>query len=553
MSLRASETPTEIERPDSISLSPQHLLSPDLVVGLIGFAGAGCTDVYTRLDTFLSDKGFSICKIKLSECIGKCFTTPLPDIDRSDGVAKLTRAVELQNAGDALRERYGAHAVASLAIREIKALRRVPSDSRRAIILDSLKHPAEVELLRLVYERSFLLMGVYCDSSVRSSRLRNKFYRADPSRVDNFIDRDERDRGSTSGQQVKLAFHLSDFFLDNSADRLGHDRVYDADLKRIVDIMDGGSLVRPTAGESAMYAAYSAAHRSSCLSRQVGAAITSPTGEVLATGTNDVPAYGGGVYHDGHAQEHNRCFKWKWWQRFADGLPDTMKVPLCHNTRKKNDLKQEIVRWMAASMPKRFAEYIYPRAEADQLDYHDEERSKIEHQARRFFDHLAEVDKERDELLDDLPGIGDLIEYSRSIHAEMDAVLAAARSGAQLQNGSVYVTTYPCHNCARHLLAVGIKEVRFLEPYEKSLAVTLHWDSIENEGSGEHHMSIRPYTGVGPRVYEQYFLKNFELKDSRTGKVTLPDTSMTRVGVRLLDLDQVEDMAINKIPSTVVL
>lgn len=51
------------------------------------------------------------------------------------------------------------------------------------------------------------------------------------------------------------------------------------------------------------------------------------------------------------------------------------------------------------------------------------------------------------------------MEYSRSIHAEMDVITSMARK----QNGDtkdkiLFTTTYPCHNCARHIVAAGIKK-----------------------------------------------------------------------------------------------
>ncbi|MYF06796.1 MAG: hypothetical protein F4233_02725 [Rhodospirillaceae bacterium] len=533
-------------------LSPQYLLSGDIVVGLIGYAGAGCTDVYTRLKTFLKEKNYDVKNIKMSECIVGCLKHPPDPIDNTDGAKRLERAEKLQNAGDELRRLHGADTVASLAIRKIKELRNIKQKSKVAIIVDSFKHPAEVELMRTVYEQSFLLIGVYCDQESRLGRLENKYYQAEPDKIVEFMDRDEKDQSNNEGQQVKKGFHLSDFFLDNSATiTSGQVRKYDQDLQRFVEIMEGGSLIRPSAAESAMYAAYSAAQRSSCLSRQVGAAVTNENGEVISTGTNEVPAYGGGVYHDGHRNEDSRCFRWKWWEKLSETVPKHLQVPLCHNTRKKNELKEEISRWMKMNLPDKMADFIFSEAEDEGLNLSPDDREKFLDKASKFFEELHEAKEENNFLLNGIPGIGDLIEFSRSIHAEMDAVLSAARLGVPLHNGSLYVTTYPCHNCARHLVAAGVKEVRFLEPYEKSLATLLHSDSIANEDKSAKFMSIRPYTGVGPRVYDQYFLKRGELKDSLTGKAINPDVESARIGVRIFDLDKVEELAIKKIPEII--
>src|SRR5690606_15092251 len=50
-----------------------------------------------------------------------------------------------------------------------------------------------------------------------------------------------------------------------------------------------------------------------------------------------------------------------------------------------------------------------------------------------------------------------LIEFSRAIHAEMDAIVSLAMKGnGSTQGSSLFTYTFPCHNCARHIVAAGI-------------------------------------------------------------------------------------------------
>ena len=107
-------------------------------------------------------------------------------------------------------------------------------------------------------------------------------------------------------------------------------------------------------------------------------------------------------------------------------------------------------------------------------------------------------------------GIKNLLEFSRSIHAEMDAITTAARLGRGATKGAdLYCTTYPCHNCARHIVAAGIKNVYYIEPYEKSLAYKLHDDSIDSgldeSSNRKDKLKILPFEGVAPRKYMQLF------------------------------------------------
>jgi deoxycytidylate deaminase len=126
--------------------------------------------------------------------------------------------------------------------------------------------------------------------------------------------------------------------------------------------------------------------------------------------------------------------------------------------------------------------------------------------------------------------IGGLLEFSRAVHAEMDALLSAARKGVSPVAARLFVTTFPCHYCARHIVAAGVDEVQYIEPYPKSQALNLHQDSIAVEHSGWNAPSgkgdkvlFHPFTGVAPRLYRRAFMKDRELKDAATGKMRLHD------------------------------
>ena len=60
----------------------------------------------------------------------------------------------------------------------------------------------------------------------------------------------------------------------------------------------------------------------------------------------------------------------------------------------------------------------------------------------------------------------------------MDALLSAGRDGVSTVGARLFVTTFPCHYCARHIVSAGVYEVQYIEPYPKSRALNLHDDSI---------------------------------------------------------------------------
>jgi deoxycytidylate deaminase len=115
-------------------------------------------------------------------------------------------------------------------------------------------------------------------------------------------------------------------------------------------------------------------------------------------------------------------------------------------------------------------------------------------------------------------GVENLTEFSRSIHAEMEAILAVAREGRHsLVGATLYTTTYPCHNCARHIVAAGITNAVYIQPYKKSLAIALHGDAITEDVTDHSRVIFRQYDGVAPRNYHKLFRPSSPRK--KDGKV----------------------------------
>ena len=289
-------------------------------MGLVGYACAGCSTVARKLEGFLHERGYEVHRLKLSGLIQQRFAPEdVPQIKPgiAEGKSKLERAWALQDLGDQLRSQFGNHAIAALATKQIMAELngKPPGVHKLAFICDSLKHNDEVVLLRRVYDKSFRLIAVHCERPERECRLIGpltdevKYRGADPDRVRMYMDRDEKDDVRKYGQQVRDAFYLADYFLDNNV------RIHDAarlndDLLRFVEMVLGFNLVRPTMQETGMFHAQAAALQSACLSRQVGAALQAQDGRILATGTNEVPKFGGGVYQQ-EDRPDNRCFAWE--------------------------------------------------------------------------------------------------------------------------------------------------------------------------------------------------------------------------------------------------
>lgn len=100
------------------------------------------------------------------------------------------------------------------------------------------------------------------------------------------------------------------------------------------------------------------------------------------------------------------------------------------------------------------------------------------------------------------------------------------------------------------MVTAGVKRVLYVEPYVKSLALDLHSDSIRTTdifgGEESATMLVLPFTGVGPRMYEDHFIKSGELKDEN-GAFMPPKGTRPIMGARLAALESIEKQAVELI------
>lgn len=482
----------------------------ELVFAVVGHAGSGTSEIANALagileDTEFGSKRFEATILSARDVICEWAEENGEALPKNNPAVTLEDVKRLQDLGDLMRAQKTSEgepdhaAVARALIGKIRATRAhltgvemqpdrpvLPDGNPRAYVLDALRHPEEVRLLRRIYGGAFILVGVVCEEERCLKRVQKK-YDAGETAASAFMGRDAGAQ-EPYGQHVNDAFHLSDFYVDNTPEREIHGEPNPAwdineHLSRLVKILIHSELMRPTSAETAMYHASIAAMRSACLSRQVGAALVDREGTILATGTNEVPKAGGGVYGEGFSAEDAdaRC-------AFRKGD----KIKFCRNTREQNEIINELIEKipeLSGTTGKR--------------------REELSLQLRRT-------------------RIGELIEFSRAVHAEMDAIISAARAGATIRGTRLFVTTFPCHYCAPHIITAGVEEVQYIEPYPKSKALALHDDAIQIESTdwkppskGGTRVMFRPFSGVAPRLYERAFQKDRDLKNKQTGLAQL--------------------------------
>ena len=357
------------------------------------------------------------------------------------------------------------------AVLSISSLRRELEEAgvkRRAYVIRSLKHPDEVDFLREVYGKNFFVISAYSPHATRVDFLAKEIARdrrvEDPEEFESvaleLVRRDKREEDEPLGQHVRDTFPKADCFVDASLPNGKLEGLQDA-IARFIEIIFGHPYKSPMAGEVAMFHAQAAALRSAALGRQVGAAIMNAAGEIVALGCNEVPKAFGGQYWPGDKND-NRDFL------------------------RAHDDSREMKELVAAQILQRL------RGEED-----------------RESEPLLKREMTTDAFVALLKGTRaqSLIEFERAVHAEMAAILDAARRGQSVVDCSLYSTTFPCHECTRHVIGVGIRKVVYIDPYPKSLAFQLHDDAIEIDPDDRptDKIPFEPFVGVAPRRFLELF------------------------------------------------
>jgi Deoxycytidylate deaminase len=383
------------------------------------------------------------------------------------------RAWRLQDEGNRLcKDAKRPDALSFVAVNQIRATRERLQGRRRrkassqvvpgvGYLIWSLKRPEEADTLRAIYRTRFFLISVYTPEASRRDRLTQEAATTNshlsPTQVDaeearRLIQRDEREPRATVGkygQNVSDTYPLADFFVDAS-----NVPALEQSLERVFEIVFGDPFATPTRPEFGMFLAHAAGLKSAELGRQVGAALLNDSGDVVALGTNEVPSPAGGHYWNGDEEDDREFLR-------GSDMSDRLKARLI----------SQVLDAVLSEEPTPSVRQLL----------------------------AAELESTR---------LGDLIEFGRPVHAEMAAIVDAARSGGSTKGCSLYVTTFPCHLCTRLIIAAGIRRVEYIYPYPKSLAEELYGKQISTARGGSvdnRKIPFIPFLGVAPRRYLSAF------------------------------------------------
>lgn len=465
----------------------QLVPSPELFFGLVAPVGVDLDSLDEILVSTLDELGYASSPLRITKLMREI---PIATPVSSSSSKSIDSYKERISYANEVRNKLGDTALAELAISAIRTIRadewgkqeievggsssKAPEESplpRHAYIIRQLKRPEEIALLRSVYGQQFVLISAFAPQSIRIRRIEDAERTSSgglSSKVDahtralGLIMQDENEAQDVHGQNVRDAFPLGDIFIDATSSAS-----IETTLRRFLHLLFGNNQITPTHDEYGMYLAKSASLRSSDLSRQVGAALFAKTGEIISLGCNEVPRAGGGTY-------------------WCDDQADKRDFVVGNDP---NDLRKfEIL--------------------VDLL-----ERLRLNGQLSEALLSEPDATSVARKLIDDPKSpvasskLMDILEFGRIIHAEMSAICDAARKGIETAESTLFTTTFPCHLCAKHIVATGVRRLVYLEPYPKSYATDLHGDSIDIDGSTDTKVRFEPFIGVSPFRYRNLFEK----------------------------------------------
>ena len=351
----------------------------------------------------------------------------------------------LQDHGDSQRKNNLAYWIEKVANRIKEA-----AIGDENIVIDGFRNFKEVEEIRKIYPR-FFLVAICAEKQKRWSRVQNDY----EGRHDEFERDDRRDRSDDFdwGQSVQKCVDDADYVYYNNENITVNQKVKDLpnlekigrtlkeQAKDFVPFMQRTACRLPNSKEVQIASAYAQSHSSTCEKRHVGAVITiERNGDEfpVSMGFNENPP------NTRKCSTAGSCYKD---EDMAGklGAQTNIRCPKCGEKHSK------IVKPWKCKCGESFKEWMHPNRN---------------------------------------------MELCTAIHAEERAILSLGDRSAK--GGTLYVTTFPCFQCARMILDAEISKIVYVEAYPVNETTQF---LVTNK------VEVEPFTGFTARAFFRVFPK----------------------------------------------
>lgn len=433
---RTEGSPAGVHRATGVNRSRSNL-----VIGLTGPFGSGCS----TMRDILAQTPFGFRPFKIADDI----RSEVEELSRSIPRGKRGWRKVLQEHGNTRREERIGYWVDKVVDRIDKA-----QIGDNGIVIDGFRNPREVQEIRRIYP-NFFLVAVCAGKEERWNRVRKDY----DGNQNEFEDDDRRDQYEDFkwGQGVQKCVDDADYvWYNNEHLMVSLESGEDPDSARIerafrkacddfVPLMMGNEQHRdPAADEIHIAAAYAQSHASTCEKRHVGAVITiRKDGQEfpISMGFNENPPSVRTCKNAG------ACYKDDDMMAKLKARGRKIYCPKCGKVHR--DLGDP---WNCSKCGTSLKAWLHPNRN---------------------------------------------MELCTAIHAEERTVLSLG--GRSAEGGTLYVTTFPCFQCARLILDAGIKNIVYVEAYPvKNTAAFLEKSGIER---------IKPFSGFTARAFFRVFPK----------------------------------------------
>jgi deoxycytidylate deaminase len=350
----------------------------------------------------------------------------------------------LQDIGDDLRKNNGYGYLAEKALEKARPLKD------KMYVFRGFRHPEEIQVFREF--PNFFLIAVDCTTDNRWKRLEGS-YNGDRTAFDR-DDRRDKDAKLPYGQQVLRCVEHADIIFANEEFYETPIKTHDKLKERFspyLSLITGEKMRNPSLDETMMAVAFDLALQSHCIKRQVGAVLCSKDGYIVSGAYNEVPKG-----QDSCLNKYGMCYRDHVRNKHVNTTIKNMKYcPKCSE-------------------------------EITSIEFLPEPSCSHCRESLNIFPHYKALDK------------------CRSLHAEEATILKTPPF--EVDESTLYSTTFPCLQCAKRILQSEIKTVVYVDPYPESEAIEV----LEKGG-----VATKKFEGVKAQAFYKLFYKYREVQEKK--------------------------------------